>query len=132
MTTLPRLLPTEQRLVDALAARRLTLAEPLRRPLVNSLAAELGWTPAEVRAERDRAREQCGYPRPHQATGRPRGWAGRKARELEREGKATPAPSRWLPEAPTLPLGCADAAVVARCQREGRRLGERVGKGWRA
>lgn len=36
-----------------------------------------------------------------------------------------------LHEAPTLPLGCGDPAVVARCQREGRRLAETARPRWR-
>lgn len=111
MTT-PRLNPTEQRVTDALAKRGLSLETVLRRPLVSSLAAELGWTPAEVRTERNNARKQHRFRAPHRAAGKPRG----RPRKTPGEPVAGP-----LPEAPTLPLGCTDAAVVARCQRDGDR-----------
>ncbi|MGV3724292.1 MAG: hypothetical protein ACO1SX_25640, partial [Actinomycetota bacterium] len=123
-TTTPRLNPTEQRIVDALAARGLTLRTTLRKSLVNSLAAELGWPAATVRSERDSARKQCGLSLPHRATGKPRG----RPRKTE---SPDPRATGLLPEAPTLPLGCADPHVVARCQREGRRLAETAVGRWR-
>lgn len=166
-STTPRLLPTEQRVVDALAARGLTLTDRVSCSAVESVAAELGWVAATVKRELAEARSVCREHPPERTPGTLTPREERLVDELETLGYSVAhripaevlgvvaarlgndslsavknllvkvrkawnvgatAPPRLgvaqFLEAPRLPLGCTDPAVVARCQREGRRLAE--------
>lgn len=181
MSSAVRLNPAEERLVTALTARGLTLADVLTRPVLETIAAEWDCSLANVRKQvcttRHALRESGALPKPPSGPGAltlreealvdelealgyavaealPVGVVGELAERLEITPNAVRqflhgVRQKWnvkpgmvrgvggyiqasaLPEAPTLPLGCTDAAVVARCQREGLRLAETDAGRWR-